>query len=66
MVTINKEEGRQGETRNEVRWILLISTALAVLVLFAFLFFNAGGDDSAQQDAVPAQSEMTESAIDRA
>lgn len=54
MVEVNKEEGSQGETRNEVRWILLISTVLAALVLFAFLFFSAGNSPDENAGTSPS------------
>lgn len=66
MTTLNKEEARQGETRNEVRWILMISTGLAVLVLFAFLFFNMGAnsdDTNAQAPATSENIEITDTSI---
>lgn len=62
MVEVSKEEGRQGETRNEMRWVLLISTLLAVLVLGAFLFFNTGADtDTAQQPTGSATTAISSS-----
>lgn len=64
MVEVSKEEGRQGETRNEMRWVLLVSTILAVLVLGAFLFFNTGGDrDAVQQPTGSAATAISSSHI---
>ena len=61
MITVSEEEGRQGEVRNELRWILLISTVAAVLVMSAFLYFStrkADNDDAGRQGAIPATDEV--------
>ena len=34
----NVTEARQGETRNHMRWVLLVSTALAIVALFVATF----------------------------
>lgn len=71
MVIVNKEQGRQGETRNEMRWVLLISLVLAVAAMGAFLFFNTGGDEPAENASTPAEygtgaGSANEQAIDEA
>lgn len=34
---VKRDEARQAQTGNKVRWVLLISIALAVIVLFGLL-----------------------------
>jgi len=36
---MKRNEARQGKTGEKVRWVLLISTVLAVVLLFAILFY---------------------------
>lgn len=35
---MKRNEARQGKTGEKVRWVLLISTILAAILLFAILF----------------------------
>lgn len=36
---VKREEARQGKTGEKVRWVLIVSTVLAAVLLFAILFY---------------------------